>query len=119
MDDGALSLGRWHRLVPRGAAGLSCDEAGVATSIKSVDLNSAIYQDAGRLAARINRYVDQLAAFNGEELGSMKIEPAAITGRVLKLAVPKGSVSTVQNAALQAARMQARDLGIDLLIIPF
>lgn len=30
MDDGALSLGRWHRLVPRGAAGLSCDETGVA-----------------------------------------------------------------------------------------
>ena len=30
MDDGALSLGRWYRLVPRGGAGLSCDESGIA-----------------------------------------------------------------------------------------
>jgi hypothetical protein len=36
---------------------------GIATSIKSVDLNAATYQDTARLTSRLNKYVDDVAEF--------------------------------------------------------
>src|SRR5579875_48135 len=45
---------------------------GVATSIKSIDLNSAIYQDTGRLSARINAYSNPLAGFDRADLGGRR-----------------------------------------------
>jgi len=92
---------------------------GAAISIKSIDLNSAIYQDGGRLSTRINTYVDQLSIFDGEVWGDEVIKPADITSRILKLAIPEGSVSTAQQGAIQAAKMRAKSLGVDLMIIPF
>jgi hypothetical protein len=38
---------------------------GIATSIKSIDLNAATYQDAARLANRLNRYIDDLSDYDG------------------------------------------------------
>lgn len=92
---------------------------GVATSIKSVDLNSTIYQDAARLTSRINRYVDQLAKFGGDELGNRTIEPDEIAQRVLKIAVPKGNLSRVQRSVIEAARSRAREHGVILMTVPF
>jgi len=40
---------------------------GVATSIKSIDLNAPTYQDKGRLTAKLNKLVDEVAAFNHEQ----------------------------------------------------
>lgn len=92
---------------------------GVATSIKSVDLNSAIYQDAARLTTRINRYVDQLAEFSGDELGGRIIEADEIAQRVLKIAVPKGSLSQMQRSVIEVARSRAREHGVILMTAPF
>ena len=92
---------------------------GIATSIKSIDLKSAIYQDAGRLSARINAYVNDLAKFNGDEWGDKLVKPADITRRVLKIAIPKNSLSDVQRAAINAAKIRAKGRGVDLIIVPF
>jgi len=114
LHDGALSLGRWHRLVPRGGAGVSW-----ATSIKSVDLNSPIYRDAERLSARLNAYVDQLARFGGANRARWNMAASDIKARILNVAIPRNSGTAVQRAAIAAVRQRAKDLGIDLMITPF
>ena len=92
---------------------------GVATSIKSIDLNAAVYQDAGRLSARISTYVNQLAAFDGDALAGWDIEPEDIQFRTLKIAVPQGNDNAMQQAVIETTRLRAKKLGINLVITPF
>lgn len=92
---------------------------GVATSIKSVDLNSAIYRDAGRLSRRLNTYVDQLAAFGKMSWGGREIATSDIKERVLNVAIPRNSGTTLQRAAIAAIRQKAKNLGVDLVLTPF
>jgi hypothetical protein len=92
---------------------------GVATSIKSIDLRAATYQDAARLTSRLNSYLSKLADFAGGSMGDWTISSSAIEGRTLSLAVPKGSVTAIQRSAISAARTRARTLGIDLTITEF
>jgi hypothetical protein len=92
---------------------------GVATSIKSIDLDAAIYQDVARLTYRLNTYIDEVALFDGAELGTIEIKSTDITGRALSLAIPKGSMTAVQKAAIDAARARAQALDVDLIITTF
>jgi hypothetical protein len=94
-------------------------EAGVATSRKSIDLNAATYQDYGRLTSRLNAYIDKLAECTGTDWGGDEILPSQITGRVLQVIIPKGSMTPVQRAAIEAARERARKAGIDLTIVEY
>jgi hypothetical protein len=83
---------------------------GVATSIKSFDLNAATYQDAARLTRRINKYVDDVAEFHGATWGTDVVRPSDIKSRTLNLIVPKGSISEVQQKAIAAAQERARSM---------
>ena len=87
---------------------------GIVTSIKSIDLNAATYQDASRLSYRLNDYIDKVATYDGGKLGLTKIKSAAIKGRTLSLAVPKGSMTAIQRDAIEAARVRAQAFGVDL-----
>jgi hypothetical protein len=80
---------------------------GVATSIKSIDLNAATYQDAARLTYRLNDYVDELGEYEGGVLSNTEVSLSAISSRVLNLVVPKGAMTEVQSATIEAARMRA------------
>jgi hypothetical protein len=80
---------------------------GVATSIKSIDLNAATYQDAARLTYRLNKYIDDLGDYEGGSLITTTVELPDISDRVLNLVVPKGAMTKVQGAAIEAARMRA------------
>jgi hypothetical protein len=92
---------------------------GVATSIKSIDLNANTYQDAARLTSLLNGYVNKVAAFNGIEWGTVNILPEEITGRTLNLAIPKGIRTVAQRAALQAVQARAKSLGVNFIVTPF
>jgi hypothetical protein len=92
---------------------------GIATSRKSIDLNAATYQDFGRLTSRLNSYIGKLADYTGTRWGGDVILPSQITGRVLQVIVPKGSMSQVQRAAIEAARERAHRAGIELTITEF
>lgn len=92
---------------------------GVVTSIKSIDLNAATYQDAARLTYRLNQYIDQLALYEGGEMGVWKIGPSTISGRVLKVAIPEGSVTSAQQGVIEAAQARAQAFDIDLIFLPF
>lgn len=92
---------------------------GIATSIKSLDLTAATYQDPARLLSRINRYVDQLANFKGARLGPFNLEERDIVTRELRLVVPGNVTTDVQRAALARAVERAKNLGVDLDITPY
>src|SRR6478672_6825829 len=89
---------------------------GAATSIKSIDLNAATYQDAGRLMSTLSRYINALAEYAGSELGGFRVRAEDITSRTLSIAIPKGSMTSFQRRVIEAARVQARGLGIDLVV---
>jgi hypothetical protein len=80
---------------------------GIATSIKSIDLNAATYQDAARLTYRLNQYVDDLGDYEGGEMSETNVKLPNITDRVLNLVVPTGSMTATQRAAIEAARVRA------------
>jgi hypothetical protein len=44
---------------------------------------------------------------------------SAISGRALSLAIPKGSVTAVQRAAIEAVRARAKAFDVDFIITEF
>lgn len=92
---------------------------GIATSIKSVDLRTPTYQDTRRLFGRLSRLVDDVANFNGDQVGEVVIEASDITGRTLRVVVPKTTVTPAQRAAIGAAADYAKSRGVFLWIDPF
>ena len=80
---------------------------GIATSIKSIDLNAATYQDAARLTYRLNQYVDDLGDYAGGRLLATIVRSSDISERALNLVAPKGAITEVQRAAIEAARARA------------
>ena len=93
--------------------------SGIATSIKSIDLNAATYQDAARLTYRLNAYIDQLALYDGGQLGFTVVRSSAITDRALSVAIPKGSMSAAQRAAIDAAKVRAQAFDVTLEVFEF
>ena len=83
---------------------------GIATSIKSIDLNAATYQNAAGLTGRLVKYVNEVSEFVGDRLGEDIVPPSDIKGRALSLAVPKGSMTETQKAVIEDVRGWARTL---------
>jgi len=91
---------------------------GVATSIKSIDLNAATYQNAATLTSKLNGYVNSVAGFNGETWANVEISASQITARQLQLAIPSGGISAAQQAAINAAVLRARSMGVNFIVTP-
>jgi hypothetical protein len=90
--------------------------AGTATSIKSIDLSAATYQNIGSLTSRLNGYVDAVANFNGASLAGTEIRSSEITARQLQLAIPSTGASAAQQAAINAATIRAQSLGVGVVV---
>lgn len=80
---------------------------GTATSIKSIDLNAATYQNAARLTYRLNHYVDELGDYEGGILSGTEVKSSTIADRVLNIVVPKDAMTEIQSAAVEAVRARA------------
>jgi hypothetical protein len=81
---------------------------GIATSIKSIDLNAATYQNAAQLTYRLNKYVDEVVEFKGAKWSNDVVKLSDIRGRALSLAIPSGSMTAVQRTAIEAVRERAK-----------
>lgn len=94
---------------------------GIATSIKSIDLNAATYQNATGLTGRLVKYVNEVSEFVGDRLGNDVVEFSDIKVRALSLAVPKGSITETQKAVIENLRRWARTLNnpVDIIINEF
>jgi hypothetical protein len=92
---------------------------GIAISIKSIDLNAPSHQEPWRLEARINYYVNRLAAFTGARWGEEDIQSEQIKGRSLDLIVPRGSLDSEKEATIARCRIRARYLGIGIVTVQY
>jgi RHS repeat-associated protein len=89
---------------------------GVATSIKSIDLRAASYQNAARLEGVLSRYVGLLEGFSGARLGTAVVEGSQVTSKVLEVAVPQGAISAAQQAVLTRVSEDAARRGIQIVV---
>lgn len=94
---------------------------GIATSIKSMDLNAATYQNPRSLIAKLGGYINDLEEFDGVDRGDDLVWDSAIRGRVLSLAIPKGSMTAEQRIVIESVRDWARTLKnpVDIIITEF
>jgi hypothetical protein len=94
---------------------------GVATSIKSIDLNAATYQDGARLTNRLNKYIDDISEYEGGSYANKTVPLEEITDREVSLAVPKGSMTEMQRIAIDAVRARAKMLNkpVEITITEF
>jgi hypothetical protein len=94
---------------------------GAATSIKSIDLRAATYQNPRSLVQRLGDYINDLEEFNGGTWGADDVPENAIRSRVLSLAIPEGSMTEEQKIVIQGIRDWARTLKnpIDIVITEF
>lgn len=80
---------------------------GIATSLKSIDLNAATYQKTAQLGYRINTYVDTLGNYEGGSLSTTQVDASDIKERALNLIVPRGSVTEEMKSTIEVARKRA------------
>ncbi len=94
---------------------------GIATSIKSIDLRTASYQNVTTLTKRLSEYAGEVSEFAGDQLGEDIVRLSEIKGRALSLAVPKGSMTETQKAVIEEVRRWARTLKnpVDIIINEF
>jgi RHS repeat-associated protein len=83
---------------------------GTATSIKSIDLTAKTYQDTGKLASTLEKFIDKVSNFNGARYGKDVIKSSEITARELQVVIPKGSMSAAQQKVFDAAAAGAEQL---------
>ncbi|KAF0185432.1 MAG: RHS Repeat family [Hyphomonadaceae bacterium] len=87
---------------------------GIATSIKSINLNARTYQNMSRLQGQLNKHVDAVARFAGGSGGGQTIRNSEIVARELIVAVPEGSLNAANTAVLNAARARASEMGVTM-----
>lgn len=88
------------------------------TSIKSIDLNAATYQQPEILARRIDQYAKDVADFTTRRWGGVTVTASENTQRKLIIAIPRGAVSRVQQEIIDSAITRAQNR-VQIRIVPF
>ncbi|MCG2642893.1 hypothetical protein L6639_27210 [Bradyrhizobium sp. WYCCWR 12678] len=92
---------------------------GVATSIKSIDLGAATYQNAAALTNTLNGYVNSIASFTPVNWGAAQLAGSPITARILTVAMPSAGTAAQQNAISQVIQSAAtRGVTVNPVIFP-
>jgi len=91
-------------------------ENGVATSIKSLDLGAASYQNMNTLSRVLEGYVSKLAGWEGVAWGGVEIRAADIISRQLTVAIPSGATAA-QITTLQQVQQWATTQGVTLTYV--
>jgi hypothetical protein len=91
---------------------------GIATSIKSIDLDGASYLTGNGLRNTLTRYVDKVAGFNGKSWAGTTIRSSEITGRSLEVVVPHSGTAAQQATLNQIIQYGAKQ-GVTVKVIPY
>ncbi|MCO6464986.1 MAG: hypothetical protein J5I53_00060 [Bradyrhizobiaceae bacterium] len=89
---------------------------GVATSVKTLDIFAKTYADdvaGSAVRKQLEKYVDDLAGFNGRTWGGDVVKGSDITKRVLEVGIPKGASNSVVQQ-IQEAGKYAASKGIEM-----
>jgi len=96
------------------------DTAGTATMIKSMDLTAKTYQNASKVAEVAGGYINELAAFRGQDEPwggkGIVVREGDIKLRQLLLVVPGNPIAPEIEAALESCRQKAEAKGVKLRI---
>jgi hypothetical protein len=94
---------------------------GVATSVKSIDLNAATYHKDATLTYRLNKMVADVQDFKGVDWGGKDIKDTDIESRAVHLIVPKGSITEAQRLIIERVRASALrgKKPVDIIITEF
>lgn len=103
--------------LPAGFPTIDRFENGVATSIKSTDLNASTYQSPSRLSGKLRGYVDKVAGFNGANHAGTRIDANQITSRQLDIAIPKGAKTADQAATLSQVIAYGQSKGVTVNMV--
>jgi hypothetical protein len=93
-------------------------ENGLATSIKSLDLDAATYKSSATLNRTLTDYIDKVAEFKGRTWAGVRIRPQDISDRALDLAIPH-SGSAAQQSIIEQAVKYGTSRGIAVNVITF
>ena len=93
-------------------------ENGLATSIKSLNLDSATYQNASTLNRTLTGYVDTVAEFQGRTWAGVRIRPQDVSGRALDLVVPHSGTAAQQTVINQTVQY-GTSRGVIVNVIPY
>jgi hypothetical protein len=80
---------------------------GVATSVKSIDLDAATYQNEASLANRLNKFVADVREFEGADWGGKNIRDTDIDSRAVQVIVPSGSFARDKQLVFEKVRSAA------------
>jgi hypothetical protein len=80
---------------------------GVATSVKSIDLNAATYQQEANLTNRLNKIVAEVREFEGVTWGGLRIRDTDIDFRAVQVIVPSGTLSDDLRSVIAKVRVRA------------
>ena len=95
---------------------------GVATSVKSIDLNAASYQKDAILTYRLEDFVARVRGFDGTDWGDLSIKKTDIADRAVQLVVPKGSMTDAQRIVIEEVRgiaIRHKTRPVDIIISEF
>jgi len=95
---------------------------GVATSVKSIDLNAASYQKDAILTYRLEDFVARVRGFDGADWGDLSIKKTDIADRAVQLVVPKGSMTDAQRIVIEEVRgiaIRHKTRPVDIIISEF
>jgi hypothetical protein len=60
---------------------------------------------------RVNAYVNRLTEYEGGLLQNVQVDLSQMTGRILELIVPKGHLTAMHRAVIDAAKVRAQTVG--------
>ncbi len=92
-------------------------QTGIATSIKSMDLNAKSYQKTGSVFNKLKGYIDKLHKFKGLDSNDMKVSGNKILGKELELVLPNGSGTKAQWEQIHQAIDYGMQQNINISII--
>ncbi|WFU07515.1 hemagglutinin repeat-containing protein (plasmid) [Rhizobium sp. CB3171] len=95
---------------------------GMATSIKSLNVDASSYQSTATLSRTLNGYIDSVAGYNGTTAkgwAGTTILPSQITGRGLDLVVPNSGSAAQQQVISQAVQYGiSKGVQVNIVIYP-
>jgi len=91
-------------------------KAGIAISIKSIDLKSQTFSNLPKLEKQLTNYVDKVAAFMGGKKAGVFIFESQIKGRELHIAIQWGATSIPQYRIFGKIGLYSENVGVKLRI---
>ncbi len=89
------------------------------SAISPLTLVPQPYQKFRILLSRVNKYLDKLEKYQGTDWGGDEIKASQIINRTLRVIIPDGSITAIQEEALKAASRIARSKHIRLIFTKF